>query len=219
MTTLTCSLGTYEGADGSAEVRRDQIRSVVVLQGPCSISHENEKKYRHVGNVNFHPTSYQFDDPQVGNALLYDLLENCIERSAYPRTEFIIHANSDGFPGADVLTFNAASLCLLDAAVQMNYYFGAVSVAVFQDSKTDALDMQVDPDPELLPTAKSIFVFVFRPSLTENLLIGSCSHGRFTLNEFEEALVLARGRCLHVFDFIRNELRKKLLIGLDVKNK
>ncbi|KAI6191910.1 Exosome complex exonuclease RRP46 [Aphelenchoides bicaudatus] len=211
MMEISCTLGGYAGADGSCELRRDQVRAFTILQGPCPISHENEKIYRHVGNINLHSTSYHFDDPQVGNSLLYDLLENCIRTSEYPRTEFIIHANSEGSPGVDVLTINSACLCLLDAAVQMHYYFGAVSVAVFQDPKTDALDMQVDPDPKLLPNARSVFVFVFRPSLTETFLIGSCSHGRFTLDEFEKALELARGRCLRIFDFIRDRVRERTI--------
>jgi len=217
MTDLDCKLGTYEGADGSCELQRGDFRAVTIFQGPCPISHENEKTYRHVGNVNFHATSFQFDDPKIGNSLLYDLLENCIDRSAYPRSEFIIHANSEGVPGIDVLTFNSASLCLLDAAIRMNYYFGAVSVAILKDPKTDKISMQVDPEPKQLVDAKSIFVFVFRPSLTENALIGSSTHGRFTLDEFENALELARGRCLNVLDFIRSQLIKKLLVGLDIE--
>lgn len=217
MTELTSELGIYDAADGSCDLRRGDIRSVVILQGPCQISSDNEKAYRHVGNINFHLTSYQFDDPQPGDSLLYDLIENCIDRSAYARTEFIIHANSEGLPGANALTFNSASLCLLDAAIQMNYFFGAISVALLQDSRTDAISMEVDPDSKVLSNAKAVFVFVFKPSLLDNLLIGSCSHGRFTLDEFEEALVLARGRCLHVFDFIRNQMRKKLVVGIETK--
>jgi ribonuclease PH len=209
-----CRLGLLEGADGSCELRRGESRAVVILQGPCPISHENEKSYRHVGNIDFRATKFHFDDPQPGNALLHDLLENCIERSAYPRTEFIIHSNSEGAQGIDVLTFTAASLCLLDAAIRMDYYFCAVSVAVLPDPKTKELTMQVDPEPALLANAKSVFMFVFRPSLTETLLIGSCSHGRFTLEESEKALELARGRCLHVFDFIRSQMRTKLLCGM-----
>lgn len=217
MEEVKCELGIYEGADGSCELRRSDVRAVTILQGPCSISHENEKNYRHVGNINFHGTSFQFDDPQIGHSLLYDLLENCIDRSSYPRTEFIIHANSEGPPGLDVLAFNSASLCLLDAAIKMDYYFGAVSVAIFQDSLTDVIDMKVDPDPMSLPKARSVFVFVFRPGLTENALIGSCGHGHFTFNEHEDALKLARGQCLRVFDFIRNELRRKLLFQINIK--
>jgi hypothetical protein len=208
---LNCKLGGYAIGDGSCELYRGDVRAVTILQGPTRISYENEKAYRHIGNINLETTNYHFDDPQIGDSLLYSLIENCIDRNAYPRTEIVIHSNSEGSScAADVLKFNSASLCLLDAAIQMNYYFGAVSVAVFQDEQTDAIDMEVDPDPKRLTNAKSVFVFVFRPSLTETKLIGSCSHGRFTLDEFEDALTLARGRCLRIFDFIRNEVEKKL---------
>ncbi|KAI6173672.1 Exosome complex component Rrp41 [Aphelenchoides besseyi] len=210
--TMECKLGLIEGADGSCELKRGESRAVAILQGPTQIGNEHEKIYRHVGFVNFHATNFHFDDPRPGNSLLYDLLEQCIDRAAYPRIEFVIHVNRESVHnhGVDVLSFNAANLCLLDAAIRMNFYFVAILVAMLEDKKTGNFDLEFMPN--------RLFLFVFRPSSAESLLVGSCSHGRFTLNESEEALELARGRCLNAVDFVRYRIRQKLQYGIELKS-
>ena len=221
MADIECKLGVIEGADGSAELRRGSSRAVAILQGPTAIGHEHSGVYRHLGFINFQATHFHFDDPRPGATLLNDLIEQCVQRDAYPRTEFTIHVNTESSNRGlvDSLAFNAATLCLLDAAVRMHFHFAAVSVALVSTTSTtvvaaaeedDEMELVVEPPNERLSGARATFVFVFRKTLTEICLIGTASHGRFTAVQCDEALRLARSHALFVFDYIREQIRRKL---------
>lgn len=206
MSTVICQLGELRGADGSCILNEGSQRTTVILQGPTAISHENEKKYRHIGHINLHTTSFHQDEPRVGDSFLLGLLEQCIDRKMYPRTEILIHSDVQDIhnEGVDFRSINASSLCLLDAAVRMNYYFAAVSVA------HDGTNFTVHPDPRTLSTSRSVFVFVYKPSLLKPTLIGNCSHGQFSFDQQEEAAALAKRSALNTLDFIRNSIVNKL---------
>lgn len=210
---VECQLGCFAGADGSCSLAEDGQRSVVVFQGPCTISHENEKLYRHVGNINLQATSLQQQDSvRPGGALLLRLLEQCVDRDAYPRTEMIVHADVQDVhnAGVDARLFNAASLCLLDAAVRMRFFFAAVSVAHVRDPATGKTEALLNPPPAQLTNADSVFVYVFKPAPSNPQLVGSCASGSFTFEESESALELARTGALSALDFVRAMISRKL---------
>ncbi|CAD5228990.1 unnamed protein product [Bursaphelenchus okinawaensis] len=209
---VECSLGEFRGADGSCSLSEKDQKSVVILQGPSAIGHENEKLYRHIGHINLHCTLFQQENPRIGDLLLLRLIENCVDRNLYPRTEILIHCDvQDQYnAGVDVRSFNATSLCLLDAAIRMNYFFSAVLVIKVVDQEQKRNELVVNPDPDLLATAKNVFLYVFKPSLLEPVLIAETCYGGFTFEEMGKAMDLAKSNALKGLDFVRKEISLKL---------
>ncbi|CAD5234823.1 unnamed protein product [Bursaphelenchus xylophilus] len=207
-----CSLNGFRGADGSCSLSDGDQKTVLILQGPSAIGHDNEKTYRHIGHINLHSTTFQQDEPRIGDLLLLKLLENCIDRKLYPRTEILIHSDVQDIynNGIDWRSFNGASLCLLDAAIRMNYFFAAVLVANIFDEDVRKIEVVVNPESRLLPKAKNMFLFVFKPSLIEPELIGESSFGDFSFDELEIALELGKKHSLKSLDYIRHEISLKL---------
>jgi ribonuclease PH len=144
------------------------------------------------------------------------VITKAIDVGSYPRSQIQVSTQElevDGQNGheMDALLLNTVCLALLDTGVRMRHVFAAVSIAL--NEKGEEFDR--DKEELVVDGLRASLTFVFKPStLKTGDLLASHATGRFSTEEYGEALERARSRCLAVFDFYREQMQHKFATQL-----
>ena len=103
-----------------------------------------------------------------------------------------------------IVDYISCILALLDSGIKLRHVFCSITVAKLAEQ------FVVEPNALELSSAKCVFTFVFKPSLTTGgSLISNDSSGHFTLDQFDSACKLAEKEALGIFDFYRTKIYQK----------
>ncbi|KAK0394704.1 hypothetical protein QR680_000885 [Steinernema hermaphroditum] len=201
-------------ADGSCTIRQGNSMYLAAVHGPrlCP-SRKRDYEKLSIEYAFCHKVKSQHN--RKIEFLMRTVLDHAVDKGLFPRNQLLCNVQElERDRDNTASSVNAVCLALLDAAVPLKHMFCGVYVSV-ETQSTDTED-----DQQKAPSCS--FIFVFKPSETSTGdLVGTVNNGKFTMDQFEQALNRAKGCCLSIFDFYREAMDKtftaKLSYGLSAK--
>ena len=213
---IRMEVGQLHNADGSAYIEFGKNKIVAAVYGPKEMHPKHLLlPERAVLKCRYHMAPFSVDErknpaPSRREIEISKVIREAIQPALfledYPRTAIQIYVEvlqSDG--GSRVAGITAASLALADAGINMRDM--VVGCAVGKVDGKVVLDLNDTEDKE----GSGDLPFAFMPNLNRVTLLQM--DGLFTLDEFKQALGMARDGALKVYQMQREALLKRYFAG------
>ncbi|XP_055586411.1 exosome complex component RRP46 [Uranotaenia lowii] len=201
---MHCELNILTRSDGSAMLTQGGTALVASVRGPVEVrlQHMNVEK-AHL-EILYKPRSGL---GSVNDRLLESLIRNTYESALltnlHPRTSIQIQLQEmQDLGGLVACAINAVCLALMNSGLEMKYLVAAVHSVLDKDGK-----LQLDPDELQSQNARAKFTFVFE-NVSRNT-VSIYTHGKFTSEDYHQALRMATEAVEKVFDFYQEIIGKQ----------
>ena len=202
---LSSDLGHLTRPDGSATLFQGDTSVMVSVYGPGEVKIHRENIDKATVDVVYKPKSgLPGCSEKSSEEVLRNTCETALLAALHPRSAVNITVqeiqNSGAYLAACV---NCCCLALLDSSISMKCTMAAVSCCIKGDG-------QVVLDPKLKDeeSCTSSYTFVFDSDNKDVITV--IANGKYTLQEFQQSLVLCREASASVFTYYRDCIEKKL---------
>jgi len=195
--------GLLNRADGSARFTQGNSSVLVSVYGPMEVKQRKELIDKASIDVCYRPRSGLAGSEETEKELyIRSALEESILSTLHPRTAVNIVVQVLSEDGSMLSTaINAVCLALLDAGVAMKSQVASVSSCLVNGT------LVIDPSELEEKDATSTFVFAFNHP--HDGLVTSKAIGRFSEEQYFNALEASKQGCDKLFSFIRGSFLKK----------
>ncbi|XP_047033756.1 exosome complex component RRP46 [Helicoverpa zea] len=200
---MKCECNFLSKSDGSAILSQGPTVALVSVNGPLDIKMTSQSIEKATLEVLF---SSKSGKPSVEDRykehVIRQTCETAILGSLYPRSGITVTIQElEDYGGFLACCINCTCLALLNAGLAMRHTFAAVSCAIDEHG-----NIQLDPAPAQLDTARANMTFVF--DSRENSLVTGFTDGSFSESAYNEALERCRAASQLVFDFYKDIVSK-----------
>ncbi|MEM2264162.1 MAG: exosome complex exonuclease Rrp41 [Nitrososphaerota archaeon] len=209
---IKMEVGILEKSDGSAYIEQGKTKIFAAVFGPKELHPRHlALPDRAVINCRYHMASFSVEErKQLGmtrreielSKVIRHALETVVFLEKFPRAGidvFIEVIQADG--GTRVAGLNAASLALADAGIYMRDLVVGCAVGKVEGKIVlDLCDIEDKYGEADMPIA-------FSPRLNSILLLQL--NGKLSIEEFNEAIKLAKEGCMKIYELMKETLKKK----------
>ncbi|ROT79602.1 exosome complex component RRP46 isoform X1 [Penaeus vannamei] len=199
-----CELNFLSRSDGSALYSIGNTVALASVNGPGDTKKSNRLYNRSHLDVVYSPCTGQ---PMIGERALEAIIARTIEQVVlvhlHPRTAInvtIQEMQSDGL--ALSTSVNAACMALMDAAIQMNNTFAAVTCCITGDDI-----IKIEPTEAEIKESVAVATFVFEGLSLQ--VLSAHQEGRLNEETFQSCLSKCQIAAKDVFNFYRQTMEKK----------
>lgn len=195
---LYCELNILSKPDGSAVLTQGETAVIAGVYGPIEVKPNKiliEKAY--VEAVYRPKCGLPFVSDRMTENTLQNTLEAAILTTQYPRTQISISVQEmQDSGGLLACAINAGCLALMNTGLSMKFLIAAIHCMVSNDG-----EVILDPNEKQLKESCASLTFAF--DNIEKKVVSSCTYGRFTETQYQEALLKCRSACEEIFQLYR----------------
>lgn len=180
---MECECNYLSKSDGSAILSQGPTVAIVGINGPLEIKMANQSIEKTTLEVLF---SSKSGKPSVADRykehVIRQTCETAILGCLYPRSGVTVTIQElEDYGGLLGCCLNACCLALLNSGLSMRHTFAAVNCAIDEHG-----NIQLDPEPTQLDTARATMTFVFESR--DKSLVTAFTDGSFSDSAYNEAM-------------------------------
>ncbi|XP_046848423.1 exosome complex component RRP46-like [Xenia sp. Carnegie-2017] len=207
---LSGDLGLLNKTDGSACFSHGNTSAMAGVYGPAEVRFNKEIVNKATVEVVYRPkTGIPGCAEKSMERLIRNTCESAILTSMHPRSAMTIVLQEICNDGSLIsCCINAGCMAMLNAGYPMRYLIASITIAILDDDV-----IITDPDGKQEKNAKAVITFAF-DSVNKDIILLT-SKGKFSINQFETCLMVARDCSQKIFDFYRTSIGR--FLSKDVK--